>query len=107
MDKGDGFFDILRLRASYGHTGSINFASYQAITTFRYASNLVNKYGLGASPITMGNPDLKWQTTKSSNIGFSSTFWDSRFDLNADWYNYRTVDMIVPISMPPSSGVSL
>jgi len=101
------FFDVLRLRASYGHTGSINFASYQAITTFRYASNLVNKYGLGASPITMGNSDLKWQTTKSTNIGLTSTFFNSRFDLNFDWYNYRTVDMIVPISMPPSSGVTL
>ncbi len=101
------FFDVLRLRASYGHTGSINFASYQAITTFRYASNLVNKYGLGASPITMGNSDLKWQTTKSTNVGLTSTFFNSRFDLNFDWYNYRTVDMIVPISMPPSSGVTL
>lgn len=104
--KNLGLFDILRLRASYGHTGSINFASYQAITTFKYSSNLVNKYGLGANPITMGNPDLKWQTTKSSNIGFSSTFLDNRFDFNIDWYNYRTVDMIVPISMPPSSGVT-
>lgn len=100
-------FDVLRLRASYGHTGSINFASYQAITTFRYASNLVNKYGLGASPITMGNSDLKWQTTKSSNLGLTSTFLKSRIDVNFDWYNYRTVDMIVPISMPPSSGVTL
>ncbi len=100
-------FDVLRLRASYGHTGSINFASYQAITTFRYASNLVNKYGLGASPITMGNSDLKWQTTKSTNLGLTSTFLNSRVDVNFDWYNYRTVDMIVPISMPPSSGVSL
>lgn len=100
------FFDILRLRASYGHTGSINFASYQAITTFRYASNLVNKFGLGASPITMGNPDLKWQTTQATNVGLSSSFLKGRFDVNFDWYNYRTVDMIVPISMPPSSGVS-
>ncbi len=101
------FFDVLRLRASYGHTGSINFASYQAITTFQYASNLVNKYGLGASPITMGNSDLKWQTTKSANIGLTSTFFKSRVDVNFDWYKYRTVDMIVPISMPPSSGVTL
>jgi len=100
-------FDVLRLRASYGHTGSINFASYQAITTFRYASNLVNKYGLGASPITMGNSDLKWQTTISTNLGLTSSFLNNRFDVNFDWYNYRTVDMIVPISMPPSSGVSI
>lgn len=98
--------NTLRLRGSYGHTGSIMFTSYQAITTYRYASNLLGKYGMGANPMTMGNNDLKWQTTKALNIGLTSTFLNERLDVNLDWYNTRTVDMIVPISMPPSSGVT-
>lgn len=98
--------NTLRLRGSYGHTGSIMFTSYQAITTYRYASNLIGKYGIGANPITMGNNDLKWQTTKSLNVGLTSTFLKERLDVNLDWYNTRTVDMIVPISMPPSSGIT-
>lgn len=98
--------NTLRLRASYGHTGSIMFTSYQAITTYRYDSKLIGKYGMGANPITMGNNDLKWQTTKTTNIGLTSTFLNERLDVNFDWYDKRTVDMIVPISMPPSAGIT-
>lgn len=96
----------LRLRASYGHTGSIMFTPYQAMTTYRYAANLVGKYASGANPITMGNEDLKWQTTKAFNVGLTSTWLDERLDVNLDFYNNRTVDMIVPISMPQSSGIA-
>lgn len=99
------WIDALRLRASIGQTGSVNFAPYQAITTYKFRSDLVHKYGYGASPITMGNPDLKWETTKTTNLGLTSTFFDSRLNLNLDVYRRRTVDMIVPISMPLSAGV--
>lgn len=104
--KNNNVVNTLRLRGSYGHTGSIMFTSYQAITTYRYASNLIGKYGMGANPITMGNNDLKWQTTKTLNFGLTSTFLKERLDVNFDWYDKRTVDMIVPIYMPPSSGIT-
>lgn len=100
------WIDILRLRTSYGHTGSINFSPNQAITTYKYGQDLVNLYGYGASPITMGNEDLKWQTTKSINLGLTSTFFNSRLNVNVDVYKKKTVDMIVPISMPASTGVT-
>ena len=98
--------NLLRLRASYGHTGSLNFASYQAITTYRYDSELNGKAGSGAVPITMGNTDLKAQVTKNINVGITSSLLKERLDVNFDYYNNRTVDMIVPISMPYSAGVT-
>ncbi|SMO55038.1 TonB-linked outer membrane protein, SusC/RagA family [Saccharicrinis carchari] len=101
------WIDILRLRGSYGHTGSINFSPYQAITTYRYSSELSSMYGYGASPITMGNEDLTWETTKSTNLGLTSTFLNNRLNLNVDVYKKVTIDMIVPISMPPSTGVDV
>ena len=100
------WMDIFRLRASYGHTGSITFSPYQAITTYQYTPYLTYFTGNGANPITMGNENLKWQTTKSWNAGLTSSFFNNRFNINIDVYNNRTVDMIVPISMPPSTGVT-
>ena len=97
--------NLLRLRASYGHTGSLNFASYQAITTYRYDTDLNGKAGAGAAPITMGNKDLKAQVTKNINVGLTSSWLNERLEVNFDYYNNRTIDMIVPISMPYSSGV--
>lgn len=100
------WLDVARLRGSYGHTGSIAFSSYQAITTYRYDSDYKGIYGMGAAPITMGNTNLKWQTTKKINVGLTSTLLDNRLDINFDIYKDRTVDMIVPISMPLSTGQS-
>lgn len=102
--KGD-VVNLLRLRASYGHTGSLRFASYQAITTYRYDPDLSGKAGTGAVPITRGNEDLKAQVTKSINVGVTSSLLKERLDVNFDYYNNRTVDMVVPISMPFSSGI--
>ncbi len=98
--------NLLRLRASYGHTGSLNFASYQAITTYRYDSDLNGKAGSGAVPITMGNKDLKAQVTKNFNVGVTSSLLNERLDVNLDFYHNRTVDMIVPVTMPYSSGIT-
>lgn len=99
--------NLLRIRGSYGHTGSLNFRSYQAMTTYRYSTLLSGKASLGAIPITMGNQDLKAQTTKETNIGITSSLWGGRLDFNFDYYNKRTVNMVVPVSMPYSSGVSV
>lgn len=66
--------NLLRLRASYGHTGSLNFASYQAITTYRYDSELNGKAGSGAVPITMGNTDLKAASDKEYKRGYNLVF---------------------------------
>ncbi len=101
-----GWMDLLRLRASYGHTGSIAFSPHQAVTTYQYTSSLIYLSGNGANPITMGNRDLKWQTTKAWNFGLTSTFLKNRLNVNVDVYRNKTVDMIIPISMPPSTGVT-
>ncbi len=100
------WIDILKLNASYGHLGSISFASYQAITTYRYENGYNSLYGYGANPIAMGNEDLKWQTTQTFNFGFQSTLFNNRLDVNFNVYSQKTVDMIVPISMPPSTGIT-
>jgi TonB-linked SusC/RagA family outer membrane protein len=99
------WIDIVRLRANYGHTGSVNFRSYQAITTYKYDTQYDYKYGLGANPITMGNKDLKWQTTQEYNLGLNSTLLNNRLSFNFDIYKKKTVDMIVPTTLPLSVGV--
>ncbi len=101
------WIEVLRLRASLGHTGSINFSPFQAITTYRYASDLIYAFGNGANPITLGNENLKWETTESYNLGLTSTFLDNRINFNFDIYKKRTYDLIVPVSLTPSTGVTL
>lgn len=101
-----GWVNTLRLRGSYGYTGSVKFSSYQAVTTYKYNSNFLGYTGVGAVPIGMANPDLKWQTTKKFNVGITSSFFGDRLNVNFDYYNEKTVDMLIDRSLPPSSGTT-
>lgn len=101
-----GWINTLRLRGSYGYTGSVKFSSYQAVTTYKYNSDYLSYTGVGAIPMGMANPDLKWQTTKKLNVGITSSLFGDRLNVNFDVYNEQTTDMLIDRSLPPSSGTT-
>lgn len=104
--SGLGVFDIFRIRGSLGYTGSVNFSDYQAVTTYRYKSEYNYLMGMGARPITMGNDDLKWQTTIKYNAGATIEMFGNRLSANFDIYKEDTKDLLLSISVPPSIGVT-
>ncbi|WP_314949391.1 SusC/RagA family TonB-linked outer membrane protein [Hoylesella shahii] len=97
---------LLKLRASVGYLGNINFKAYQALTTYSYNSSYFYGKGTGATPITIGNLDLKWERTLSTNIGLDFTAFRGRVDLSADYYIKNTDDLLLPITKAPSVGVT-
>lgn len=101
-----GWVNTLRLRGSYGYTGSVKFDAYQAVSTYHYSSSYLHYSGVGAIPYTMANPDLTWQTTKKLNVGITSSFFNDRLNVNLDYYNEVTDDMLIDVSLPPSSGAT-
>ena len=101
-----GWVNTLRLRGSYGYTGSVKFNAYQAITTYQYLADFAHYAGVGAIPMAMSNPDLTWQTTKKMNIGLTSSFFGDRLNVNLDYYRELTDDMLIDMSLPPSSGAT-
>lgn len=101
-----GWVNTLRLRGSYGYTGSVKFDAYQAVSTYHYSSSYLHYNGVGAIPYTMANPDLTWQTTKKLNVGITSSFFNDRLNVNFDYYNEVTDDMLIDVSLPPSSGAT-
>ncbi len=103
----DNFKSIssLRLRYSYGVTGSLQFSPYDAMTTYSYLVGDDRYDGnLGTTIRKIGNPNLKWQTTYQHNIGFDLTMWDSRFSLAGNYYHKKTEDLITQVNIPLSNG---
>ena len=94
------------LRFSSGYTGNVAFSYYQAKTIYEYSSSNLYYTGIGALPKQMGNPDLKWQRTLQNNLGLTSAFLDSRFNVSIDFYSQTTYDMLMPIDLPPSVGTT-
>lgn len=98
------WMDIFKLRGSMGYTGKISFASYQALTTYRFREDLLYLNGIGAVPITIGNEDLTWERTMNYNAGLDLSFWNRRFNVTADVYLRRTTDLLIDRTIAPSAG---
>jgi len=94
----------LRLRMSYGNTGSQGFESYQAATTYKsFEGKGYNRF-YGVSLMGLGNPELGWQKTQQWNFGFEIAFIENRFRFNFDVYNKVTNNLLTDIYLPTASG---
>jgi TonB-linked SusC/RagA family outer membrane protein len=104
--KNSPVVEALRLKVSYGTTGSQSFSSFQALTTYRYFGNQTYKYWTGAYMMGMGNPDLGWQQTNQTNIGLEASLFKNRIRMNVDFYEKLTDGLLTDINIPSSSGFS-
>ena len=99
-----GFFDLLKLRGSYGQTGAVNFAPYQAETTYQIFTDEWYKTGYGATLYALGNEALRWETTNTLDVGFEVSFLRRLFYLKASYYVKRTTDMVNDVTIPSHTG---
>ncbi|MFV0522545.1 MAG: SusC/RagA family TonB-linked outer membrane protein [Mangrovibacterium sp.] len=98
------FVNRLKLRGSIGTTGSQNFSSYQALSTYKYYDD-DRYYGWsGAALMALGNTDLQWQLKRNKNIGLDAEFWKGRVTATVDLYKDKTEGMISSVYLPPSNG---
>ena len=90
-------FSNLKLRGGWGITGNQGINPYGtlgllAATTYSYGTNtLYPAYTLG----NPSNPDLKWETTKQTNIGLDMGLFKGRLNVTADYYNKNTTDLLL------------
>ena len=102
--RNTGLFSTLRLRASFGQTGSQQFAPYESLTSYDFY--LDDRYMLwnGAKLKGHANEDLKWQTTNQFNAGVEIGLWGNRLSFQVDVYNKKTIDLLSTINVPTSTG---
>ena len=98
-----GFVNLLKLRASYGLTGSQNFNPYQAKSTYTYYSDIVYDNITGAYLMAMANDKLKWQQTADLNYGFDMQLFKV-VNIRLDMYKSKTKDALLAMTLPTSTG---
>lgn len=101
--KGITQINRLKLRYSYGYTGSQNFPSYLGLTTSQYYTNQEYRGIIGTYLLGYGNTSLLWQKTRKSNLGFDLTAF-KWLDITANYFVEKTQGSIASISTPPSTG---
>lgn len=103
------WLDDAKLRVSVGMTGNNridDFAAYPSITLGDYYS-FDNGTPQGAyGPSSLGNGDLKWETTTQYNVGLDLSLFNSRVNFTFDIYRKKTTDLLLNANLPSSSGYS-
>ena len=104
-----------KLSISWGQTGNNNIPNFlnTAKTYQGYPSGaLVYSFGStetfisGTTLTTLSNPDLKWEQTNQTDIGIDLAFLNNRLTVEADWYNRKSIGLLVTTFLPASIGVS-
>lgn len=92
-----------KIRGTYGATGKVNYPPYAARDTYEVLFDDWYSTGIGATMKGIGNENLVWEKTNSTNIGFDIGFFN-KYSLTFSWYNRQTVDMITDVTIPSSAG---
>lgn len=100
-----GWFNSMKLRASYGTTGNTSIDPYQTQGTlqpriYTFGSARVRGYKPGGIP----NPDLGWEKTDQTDVGIDYSVLNDRVSGQLDWYKARTHDLLLPRLLAGSSG---
>ena len=102
------WMDNLKLRLSYGTSGNDQIASGLTETLWTTGTATVNGESITTykPASTLGNPDLKWETTISRNAGLDFSFWNGKLRGSLDYYWNTTKDVLMLVPCDPTSGFS-
>lgn len=107
--KSNDIVNTLKIRGGYGVVGN------DAIRDFGYLSTVNGGYNYtlgnsgvittGYAPLSLDNPDLRWEETSQANIGLEATMFKN-LNVTLDFYKKKTTGILRPVNIPGYVGVS-
>lgn len=94
----------LKIRTSIGLVGNDGIGDFASLGLFDGGYNYNQQSGI--APTQLPNPDLRWETTLQTGLGFDLGLFNDRISLIADVYYNRTTDLLLDRPLPTSSGFS-
>lgn len=102
--KNATWINALKIRLSYGEAGNNNIPSGQTVQSFQSKTtsyiNGVSSYWAASN--TLANPDLKWETTETKNLGLDFDFFKGRITGSVEAYKNVTKDLLINFPVPGS-----
>jgi TonB-linked SusC/RagA family outer membrane protein len=110
MQEYSGIIDQLKLRASWGQLGNQNiglypFAAFMSLGGSAQDYTFDGANAPGAALNSMANSAIKWETTETADIGVDFNLW-GKLDASADYFSRRTRDILLPLNIPQTIGLS-
>lgn len=100
------FISSLKLRSGYGVLGNQNFGNYLYQSYINSNASYVfgNTLALGSTTVSVSDPSLKWESTKTTNAAIDLEMFNSKLTFTAEYYNKESSDIITGIPIPLSVG---
>lgn len=99
----------LKIRGGYGKVGNDAIANFGYLATvvggYNYTLGTSGNITTGYAPSTLDNPDLRWEETAQTNVGFEATMLRN-LTVVFDFYKKKTSGILRPITIPGYVGVS-
>ena len=104
------FVNELKLRGSWGQSGDQEIGLYGFAATLsntrRYVFGESQTIVPGVAPVSLANPNLKWETTTQTNLGLDLAVLNNSVTFSANYYIKQTNDMLVRVPVPQTSGIA-
>ncbi|WP_421938308.1 SusC/RagA family TonB-linked outer membrane protein [Pedobacter sp.] len=107
--KENNVVNFLKIRGGYGVTGNDALGDFRYVSLVssgrNYTFGTTDQSVIGWSPAALSNPDLKWEETRQTNIGFDATLF-TNFTLSAEYYKKKTVGVLQTPDIPLYVGAA-
>jgi TonB-linked SusC/RagA family outer membrane protein len=107
--KENNIVNTLKFRGGYGVVGNDQVADFRYISLvsggYNYALGNTGNITTGYANVTLDNPDLKWEQTSQTSIGFDAKLFND-FNLTVDYYKKKTTGILQPVVIPGYVGVA-
>ena len=97
--------NFLKLRYSYGATGNIYQGATSYLTATTGSTNSYTKLPL-ATIQSPANPNLRWEQTRTNNVGIDFSLFNNRVRGSIDYYHKAAQDVFANKSLDPTTGYS-
>lgn len=99
------YIDNLKIRGSWGRNGSLSALSGYLYSTVMATGNAYsfvdgNTYVTSVYPTSLGNDELKWETSEQTNVGFDLNILHNRLSFSFDFFEKKTKDLLISNTTP-------
>ena len=109
MESTNSWLDMLKVRLSWGSNGNQAIKAYQTLDRLKLTNYIWGDKGTTVNGVilsynSIGNPNLKWETSRTVNAGVDFSFFNSRLSGSIDFYVSNTSDLLMSRTVPIMNG---
>jgi len=104
---GNGVFDFLKLRASWGQLGNDKIRASDGARTTTVVTTAVGDQLVAGTTTSSTFSYLEWELTEETNVGVTSRLMDSRLSVEADYFIRDTKNAAINVNIPAIGGTVL